>query len=230
MAGGGASSNASRLRKRVEADTTSPASLKRARDGSAFAKCDECNKDVPVALISFHNCSLDAKIKMNLEAQVIEMPTEAKKKPATEKKRLRKTEPSSKKGKTAKDSNKPKRPPTAFFVFMEDFRKTLKEANPEAKGGAKVAKEGGEAWKSMSDEEKKPYIDKAADLKAEYEKAMEEYNRVEDDQEEDDSSEKEVKEEADVDDESAKQEVKDEADMEDKTEKEELEDELEDDV
>lgn len=83
----------------MEADS-SPSSasttLKRARDGSAFAKwyittiyvifcidlclfipiqvsitrahfcSEECNKDVPVALISFHNCSLDAKIKMNL--------------------------------------------------------------------------------------------------------------------------------------------------------------------
>jgi hypothetical protein len=27
---------------------------------------EECKKDVPVALISFHSCSLDAKIKMNL--------------------------------------------------------------------------------------------------------------------------------------------------------------------
>lgn len=26
----------------------------------------ECNKDVAVALITFHDCSLDAKIKMNL--------------------------------------------------------------------------------------------------------------------------------------------------------------------
>ncbi|GFP94000.1 high mobility group b protein 7 [Phtheirospermum japonicum] len=222
MAGGGGSSNASRLRKRVEADTTSPSSLKRARDGSAFAKCDECNKDVPVALISFHNCSLDAKIKMNLEAQVVEMPAEAKKKPATEKKRIRKTEPNPKKGKSAKDPNKPKRPATAFFVFMEDFRKSFKESNPDSKGVAKVAKEGGEAWKSMSDEEKKVYIDKAAELKAEYEKAMEEYNEVEDEQEADDSSEKEVKDEVDVDDESEK-EVKEEA------EKEVKEEELEDD-
>ncbi|KAL3652837.1 High mobility group B protein 7 [Castilleja foliolosa] len=209
MAGGGASSNASRLRKRVEADTTSATSLKRARDGSAFAKCEECNKDVPVALISFHNCSLDAKIKMNLEAQVVEIQTEAKTKPATtEKKRVRKTEPNSKKGKTAQDPNKPKRPATAFFVFMKDFRKSFKESNPDTKGAAKVAKEGGEAWKSMSDEEKKVYIDKAAELKAEYEKAMEEYNNeVEDGQEE----------------------VKEEADVEDTAEKEVNEEELEDD-
>lgn len=97
--GGSSSSNASRLRKRVDAEDASSTStaLKRARDGSAFARwcsflaipfvrlrldllfellfwyqvglinCSEgCNKDVAVALISFHDCGLDAKIKMNL--------------------------------------------------------------------------------------------------------------------------------------------------------------------
>lgn len=40
MAGGRASSNASRLRKRVEAesDSSSSSALKRAKDGSAFTK------------------------------------------------------------------------------------------------------------------------------------------------------------------------------------------------
>nr|KYP75464.1 Non-histone chromosomal protein 6 [Cajanus cajan] len=38
-----------------------------------------------------------------------------------------------------------------------------------------VGKEAGEKWKSMTDEEKKPYLDKVAELKAEYEKAMESY-------------------------------------------------------
>ncbi|KAL6568796.1 hypothetical protein OROHE_003537 [Orobanche hederae] len=210
MAAGGSSSssNASRLRKRVEVETPSPttAALKRAKNGSAFAKCDECNRDVPVALISFHDCSLDAKIKMNLEAQVVEMPTEAKKKPA-EIRKSRKAEPKSSKEKTAKNSNKPKRPPTAFFVFMEDFRKSFKEAYPDRKGGAVVAKEGGEKWKSMTDEEKKVYIDKAAERKAEYKKALEECNEAEKEEEEeeeqddaDDSSEKEVKEDVEEDD------------------------------
>ncbi|GER28727.1 high-mobility group box 6 [Striga asiatica] len=215
MAGGGSSSsNASRLRKRVEADTSSSTALKRARDGSAFAKCEECNKDVPVALISFHNCSLDAKIKMNLEAQVVEMPSEVKKKPPSERKKSKKTESSAKNGKTGNNSKKPKRPPTAFFVFMEDFRKSFKESNPDTKGAAKVAKEGGEKWKSMSEEEKKVYVERAAELKAEYEKALEEFNEAEDEQgddlcekeveekdEENDSSEKEVKEESEEDDE-----------------------------
>ncbi|KAK6146614.1 hypothetical protein DH2020_020483 [Rehmannia glutinosa] len=170
MAGGGASSNASRLRKRVEADTSSSSAsaLKRAKDGSAFAKCEECNKDVPVALISFHNCSLDAKIKMNLEAQVVEMPSEAKKKPAAEK---------------------------------DDFRKTFKEANPDCKSVATVGKEGGLKWKSMTDEEKRVYIEKAAELKAEYEKALEESNEAENEQEEVDDSSDKVKDEIEEDDE-----------------------------
>ncbi|KAJ6951168.1 hypothetical protein NC653_040523 [Populus alba x Populus x berolinensis] len=32
----------------------------------------ECEEDVPVALISFHGCSLDGKVKMTSDAQVVE--------------------------------------------------------------------------------------------------------------------------------------------------------------
>lgn len=185
MAGGGSSkSNAPKARKRVEVDAAAAAaassSLVRGKDGSAFARCEECNKDVPVALISMHSCGLDAKIKMNLEAQVMERPAEAKKKPAVDRKRS--SEPKAKKAKTekkskkGKDANAPKRPATAFFVFMDDFRKAYKEANPDSKGVKEVAKQGGEKWKSMSDEEKKPYLDKASELKAEFNKAMEAHN------------------------------------------------------
>ncbi|CAA3022992.1 Hypothetical predicted protein [Olea europaea subsp. europaea] len=56
-----------------------------------------------------------------------------------------------KKGKAAKkDPNKPKRPPSAFFVFLEEFRKTFKKENPDVKGVSAVGKAGGEKWKSMS--------------------------------------------------------------------------------
>ncbi|XP_038995572.1 high mobility group B protein 7-like [Hibiscus syriacus] len=155
---GGSKSNPPKPRKRVDAASADDptASLVRAKVGSAFAKCDECNKTVPVALISMHSCSLEAKIKMNLEAQVIEKPAEAKKKPV-ERKKPSATEPNPKKLKKlkkGKDPNAPKRPPTAFFLFMDDFRKSYKEANPDAKGVTGVAKEGGEKWKSMSDEER----------------------------------------------------------------------------
>ncbi|CAH8303992.1 unnamed protein product [Eruca vesicaria subsp. sativa] len=172
MAGGGGSSKstAPKARKRVEAETKTETTnnnsnintLLRAKDGSAFARCEGCNKNVAVALISMHNCSLDAKIRVNLEAQVVETQTEAKKKPVE---RL------------------------AFFLFpsiffffffffnfyMADFRKTFKEENPDA-GVKDVAKQGGEKWKSLDEEEKKVYLDKAAELKAEYNKSLENSN------------------------------------------------------
>ncbi|KAM2422490.1 high mobility group B protein 7-like [Malus sylvestris] len=188
MGGGSMKSNPTKARKRVEAteteenslsmSTAPPLSLVRGKDGSAFARCDECNKDVPVALITMHSCSLDAKIKLNLKAQVVERPPEVKKKPPTETQRKKFTTATSqpkmsKRAKKDKDPNAPKRPLTAFFLFLDDFRKSYKEANPDSKGVKMVTKEGGEKWKSMTDEEKKPYVDKAAELKQEYKRALE---------------------------------------------------------
>ena len=115
-----------------------------------------------------------------------------------------------KKGKNAaKDPNKPKRPPSAFFVFMEEFRKTYKEKHPNNKSVAAVGKAGGNKWKEMSDAEKAAYQAKAEKRKAEYQKNMDAYNKklaagdaddeesdkskseVHDDDEDDDGSEEE---------------------------------------
>ncbi|XWS56711.1 hypothetical protein CRYUN_Cryun09bG0109100 [Craigia yunnanensis] len=49
-----------------------------------------------------------------------------------------------------KDPNKPKRPPTAFFVFLEEFRIIYKQEHPKVKAVSAVGKAGGEKWKSMS--------------------------------------------------------------------------------
>ncbi|KAF5765062.1 putative chromatin remodeling & transcriptional activation HMG family [Helianthus annuus] len=77
---------------------------------------------------------------------------------------------SAKKSKKEKDPSEPKRPPTTFFLFMEDFRKTYKEANPDNKKVSLVAKEGGEKWKSMTEE--KSYVERAIELKEKYQKAF----------------------------------------------------------
>lgn len=170
--------NPPRQRKRVDVD---PANLKRARDGSGFIKCDVCNKHVPVALSDMHDCKLEDKIwstfaEVSKEAKHADAPkapeSKKTKKKSSEEKPKRRT-----KAKKIKDPNQPKKPATAFFVFMDDFRKTFKEANPDAKGAAQVGKEGGVKWKAMSDEEKKPYLEKAAELKAEYDKAMLKYQQ-----------------------------------------------------
>ncbi|CAL5082741.1 unnamed protein product [Urochloa decumbens] len=55
------------------------------------------------------------------------------------------------KGKAEKDPNKPKRPPSAFFVFMEEFRKDYKEKHPNVKQVSVIGKAGGEKWKSLSE-------------------------------------------------------------------------------
>ncbi|KAI3507161.1 hypothetical protein L1887_21986 [Cichorium endivia] len=81
------------------------------------------------------------------------------------------------KGKAVKDPNKPKRPASAFFVFMEEFRKQYKEENPENKSVAAVGKAGGAKWKSMSDSEKAPFVAKADKRKKEYEKDIASYNK-----------------------------------------------------
>ncbi|XP_028106550.1 HMG1/2-like protein isoform X1 [Camellia sinensis] len=82
-----------------------------------------------------------------------------------------------KKGKAAKDTNKSKRPASAFFVFMEEFRKMYKEKHPNNKSIAAVGKAGGDKWKSLSEVEKAPYVAKAEKRKTEYNKTLEAYNK-----------------------------------------------------
>ncbi|XP_019239095.1 PREDICTED: HMG1/2-like protein isoform X2 [Nicotiana attenuata] len=95
----------------------------------------------------------------------------AHKKLVTETMKKRKAEADlKKKEKATKTAGAPKRPPTAFFIFMADFRKSYKENFPDNKSVAVVGKAGGEKWKAMSESEKAPYVGKAAKLKAEYEK------------------------------------------------------------
>ncbi|KAL1814977.1 hypothetical protein ACET3Z_017551 [Daucus carota] len=103
-----------------------------------------------------------------------------------------------KKGKKVKDPNKPKRPPSAFFVFMEGFRKQFKEKNPAVKGVAAMGKAGGDAWRSMSDEDKAQYVTVAEQRKKEYEKKMKAYDNKQSgeiEEEESDKSKSEVNDE-----------------------------------
>ncbi|CAN6192426.1 unnamed protein product [Urochloa humidicola] len=115
------------------------------------------------------------------------------------------------KGKAGKDPNKPKRAPSAFFVFMDEFRKEFKEKNPKNKSVAAVGKAAGDRWKSLSEADKAPYVAKANKLKLEYNKAIAAYNKgestaakkapakeeEEEDEEESDKSKSEVNDEDD---------------------------------
>ncbi|XVE87541.1 hypothetical protein DITRI_Ditri18aG0125900 [Diplodiscus trichospermus] len=78
--------------------------------------------------------------------------------------------------KAANDPNKPKRPPSAFFVFMEEFRKQCKKEHPNNKSVSTVGKAGGEKWKSLTEAEKAPFIQKTEKQKSGYTKKMQAYN------------------------------------------------------
>ncbi|GMY11092.1 HMG1/2-like protein isoform X2 [Fagus crenata] len=119
--------------------------------------------------------------------------------------------------KAAKDPNKPKRPASAFFVFMEEFRKQYAKEHPNNKSVAAVGKAGGEKWKSMSETDKAPYKVKAEKRKTDYNKNMQAYNKsvaeggngvVE--EEESDKSKSEVHDDEDEEDESGEEEDDDE--------------------
>ncbi|CAD5173371.1 unnamed protein product [Musa acuminata subsp. malaccensis] len=71
--------------------------------------------------------------------------------------------------------DKPKKPPTAFFYYLEDFRKTFQQENPNVKSMRDIGKACGEKWKTMSFEEKVAYYDIATEKRAEFEKAMAAY-------------------------------------------------------
>ncbi|GMI91399.1 high mobility group B3 [Hibiscus trionum] len=111
-------------------------------------------------------------------------------------------------GKAAKDPNKPKRPASAFFVFMEEFRVQYKKEHPKNNSVAVVGKAGGDKWKSLSGDEKAPYIAEAEKRNAEYEKNMEAYNKRQSEIE-DAESEKSVSEVSDEEDEDGSGEEED---------------------
>ncbi|XP_026403392.1 high mobility group protein B3-like isoform X2 [Papaver somniferum] len=70
------------------------------------------------------------------------------------------------------DTVEPRRPASAFFCFMEDFRHTYKNKHPNNKSVSAVGKAGGDKWRSLSDAEKAPYVAEAEKRKAEYNKHM----------------------------------------------------------
>ncbi|KAH7858324.1 hypothetical protein Vadar_022426 [Vaccinium darrowii] len=74
------------------------------------------------------------------------------------------------------DPDKPKRPPTTIFCFMEKAEKLYKEKYPDASSDD-VGRACRRKWISMSDREKAPYVEEARGKAAEYYKNLEAYNK-----------------------------------------------------
>lgn len=74
------------------------------------------------------------------------------------------------------DPNKPKRPMTAYFIFLGDFRIKMKNRGVDHKEILRLA---GEEWRNMSAEQKKPYEKRSVEAGKKYEQDMAEYRKNE---------------------------------------------------
>lgn len=74
-----------------------------------------------------------------------------------------------------KDKNAPKKAISAYFFYIQERREQLKKENPKLDNKEIIVKMGAE-WRELSDEQKKPYIDKAEADKKRYEEEKKEYD------------------------------------------------------
>lgn len=71
-------------------------------------------------------------------------------------------------------AEKPKRPLSAYMLWLNSAREGIKKENPGIKV-TEIAKRGGELWRAMKD--KSEWENKAAKMKDEYNKAVQEFER-----------------------------------------------------
>lgn len=79
--------------------------------------------------------------------------------------------------KSKKDSRAPKRPPSAFLLFSGDHRRSIKGKNPDM-SNTDVSKELGRLWREMTEEEKKPFVEREKEDREKYLEDMVEYKKV----------------------------------------------------
>ncbi|XP_067000810.1 FACT complex subunit Ssrp1 isoform X1 [Anabrus simplex] len=96
---------------------------------------------------------------------------EKKEKPAKKTKTVSE-KPRKKRVKKEKDENKPKRAPTAFMIWLNAHRESIKADNPGI-AVTEIAKKGGEMWRELKD--KSEWENKAKEAKEEYLRQMKEY-------------------------------------------------------
>ncbi|RWQ96501.1 high mobility group box domain-containing protein [Paecilomyces variotii] len=85
--------------------------------------------------------------------------------------------------KKKKDPNAPKRGLSAYMFFANEQRESVREQNPGISFG-QVGKVLGERWKALSDEDRRPYEEKAQADKKRYEDEKASYNQAAEEDEE----------------------------------------------
>ena len=78
--------------------------------------------------------------------------------------------------KKPRDEDKPKRPASAYFHFLVEFRKKM--AGKPLPEHTTIPKLSGALWQKMTEEERRPYNTKMEEEKKVYEKRLAEYRKV----------------------------------------------------
>ncbi|KAL7889676.1 hypothetical protein AOLI_G00019340 [Acnodon oligacanthus] len=99
---------------------------------------------------------------------------EEKKKKPSKKAKIVKEKKTRKKEKKMKDSSAPKRPMSAYMLWLNSSRERIKSENPGI-SVTEISKKAGEMWKQLSKDKKEEWEGKAEEAKKEYERAMKEY-------------------------------------------------------
>lgn len=103
--------------------------------------------------------------------------SDERKKPAKKAKIVKERKPRKKpsEGKKGKDPNAPKRPLSAYMLWLNANRDKIRSDSP-GMSVTDVSKKAGELWKGMSKEKKEEWDRKAEEAKKDYEKAMKDYS------------------------------------------------------
>ncbi|XP_043940113.1 FACT complex subunit SSRP1 [Protopterus annectens] len=100
---------------------------------------------------------------------------EEEKKPAKKPKIVKEKKPRKKKeGKKAKDPAAPKRPLSAYMLWLNANREKIKSENPGI-SITELSKKAGEIWKTLSKDKKEEWDQEAEEAKKKYEKSLKEY-------------------------------------------------------
>uniref|UniRef100_A0A8C1SC07 FACT complex subunit SSRP1 n=1 Tax=Cyprinus carpio TaxID=7962 RepID=A0A8C1SC07_CYPCA len=102
-----------------------------------------------------------------------------KKKPEKKPKKVvkEKKERKPRKEKKVKDPGAPKRPMSAYMLWLNGNRERIKSENPGI-SVTEISKKAGEMWKQLSKDRKEEWDRKAEEAKKQYEKAMKEYRET----------------------------------------------------
>ncbi|XP_062377395.1 FACT complex subunit SSRP1 [Sardina pilchardus] len=115
----------------------------------------------------------DSKASVSDSDKDSEEEAERKKKPAKRAKVVKERKPR-KKEKRSKDKGAPKRPMSAYMLWLNASRERIKAENPGI-SITEISKKAGEMWKQIGKDQKEEWDGKAEEAKKDYERAMREY-------------------------------------------------------